>query len=68
MLAHPPWPAENLQQGQLGEGRDCERATGKEAVRPLMVLVLWDDERDQSVGIEQVAHPSLRVAAFMSST
>jgi hypothetical protein len=46
-LADTARKAEDLQRGELGQGRDGKRAAGKEAVRPLMVLVPRNDERGQ---------------------
>jgi len=66
-LPHPAGPTEDLQQGQLRERGDGEGAAGEEAMRPLVVLVLRDDERSQSVGVEQIGHPSWSVAATSSA-
>jgi hypothetical protein len=62
-VAESPRATQDLEQSQLSEGSDSEWAVGEEAMRPFMVLVLGNDQRSQSVRIQQVGHASFSATA-----
>jgi hypothetical protein len=53
--------------GLLGERSDGKGRTGEEAMGTLMVLVLRNYQRSQSIGIQKICHPSFKVAAISSA-